>query len=215
MKQYVIIDLEMCNVPRQNKKDFFALRNEIIEIGAVLLGDDYAIADTFKTYVAPQYGEIDSYIEKLTGISQNDTKDAPMIYEALCTFLEWLPQEAVIVSWSDNDARQIQRELEYKNLLLPEMERYLATWEDCQKTFGEKMNSSKTYGLSEALIIAGIEYDENIHDALVDAKNTALLFAKMQNEEELQLISYLADEGKNDVIDSPFADFLKDFSCDA
>ena len=40
--------------------------------------------------------------------------------------------------------------------------------------------NNKKYKLSEALSIADISYDDGAHDALVDAKNTARLFAKTQ-----------------------------------
>ena len=109
---------------------------------------------------------------------------------------------------------QIRKETEAKNIEIPRLNDYLDSWIDCQKTFGEKMNSPKTYKLSEALSITGIEYDERIHDALIDAKNTALLFAKMKREPKLQLVSwYVAedDDDNNTETYSPFAELLKDF----
>ena len=104
-------------------------------------------------------------------------------------------------------------EVEMKNLDIPGLEKYLDNWEDCQKTFGEKMNSSKNYRLSEALIIADIDYDENIHDALVDAKNTALLFEKMEREKdtEFKLSPYISIGKGESFCYTPFADLLKDF----
>ena len=50
MSNYVVIDLEMCNVLGEAKKAY-GYRNEIIEIGAVLLNESYEIKDSFKTYV--------------------------------------------------------------------------------------------------------------------------------------------------------------------
>jgi len=38
-------------------------------------------------------------------------------------------------------------------------------------------------------LLLDIDYDENIHDGLVDARNTALLFRKMQTEEVFHSIS--------------------------
>ena len=70
-----------------------------------------------------------------------------------------------------------------------------------------------TYRLSEALIIADIDYDENIHDALVDAKNTALLFAKMQREPKLTLNAYLKTEETATAMFTPFAGLLEQFKC--
>ena len=56
--------------------------------------------------------------------------------------------------------------------------------------FGRKLNTNKKYKLSEALSIADICYDDGAHDALVDARNTARLFAKIQSEEEFELSPY-------------------------
>lgn len=190
MSKYVIVDLEMCKVSKNAKKEKFKNACELIEIGAVLLNDTYDIADRFKTYVSPEYGEIDSFIQKLTGISKTDVIGAPTTKEALELFVNWLPKDAILVSWSDNDEKQIRKEVELKNLYIPGLENYLDNWEDCQKVFSEKMNSPKTYNLSEALIIADIDYNENIHDGLVDAENTAMLFAKMKKEAKLKLSSY-------------------------
>ena len=52
------------------------------------------------------------------------------------------------------------------------------------------MQSEKCYKLSDALVATDICYSEREHDGLMDAWNTALLFAKMQKEQELQLNPY-------------------------
>lgn len=72
-KQYVIVDLEMCRVPKDKRTEQYTLSNEIIEIGAALVNENLEITKTFKTYVAPEYGTLDNYIKKLTGISEKRT----------------------------------------------------------------------------------------------------------------------------------------------
>lgn len=86
MSNYAMIDLEMCRIPRVLQPDHIELHNEIIQIGAVLIDNSYHISDRFSTYVCPQFGTIDDFIEKLTGIGANDVKDAPSIQEALHLF---------------------------------------------------------------------------------------------------------------------------------
>lgn len=211
MSKYAIVDLEMCRVPKGLKRKNFRCASELIEIGAVLLNDKYEIVDRFKTYVSPEYGEVDQYIQNLTGITKADTVDAPSTKEALELFVNWLPEDAILVSWSNNDERQIRKEVQLKDLYVAGLEKYLDNWEDCQKTFGEKMNSPKNYKLSEALIIADIDYDENIHDGLVDAENTAMLFAKMKREPKLKLISCYITDDDNSMYTS-FSGLLRNFS---
>ena len=77
MSKYVVVDLEMCNVPRGIKRDQFKWKNELIQIGAVLLDESLEITDKFMTYVSPEFGVIDTYIENLTRISRENIKNAP------------------------------------------------------------------------------------------------------------------------------------------
>ncbi len=197
MGKYVILDLEMCRVKKEQAAEFGS-RTELIQIGAVLVDEKLEIADSFMTYVKPQYGEIDPFIEKLTGITPENVKDAPASEQALDMLIKWMPEDALAVSWSYSDADQIIAEIDGKHIDNPRMEELLEKWIDCQYTFSEKMNNTeRSYKLSEALIIADIFYDENEHDALVDARNTAQLFIKMEKEEEFQVSQYLGSGGGN------------------
>ena len=190
MCQYAVVDLEMCKVPYGVKKDKYRWKSETIQIGAVLLNESMEIVDEFSTYVLPQFGFIDTYIKNLTGISRSNVSNAPNMKEALQKFVNWLPNNVKAVSWSRNDELQIRHEIEAKDIRIEGLDVILDNWIDCQKTFGEKMDSSKCYKLSEALVAADIMYEDGAHDGLVDAYNTALLFAKMEREPKLMLNPY-------------------------
>lgn len=190
MSKYIVLDLEMCRIPKGIKHETFKSSRELIQIGAVELNESYQITKTFMTYVKPEFGILDSTICRLTGISDHDTQFAPIAKDALNAFLNWLPEDAVLVTWSVNDINQIDDELYFKNIDLPDLYDYLDNYIDCQVLFSEKMNRDKLYNLKEALSIANVDYDTNIHDALVDAKNTALLFSKIQTEDRLVLSPY-------------------------
>lgn len=211
MSKYVIVDLEMCNVPKGIKREAYNWRNELIQIGAVVVDESLNITDEFMTLVSPEFGVIDNFIEKLTGVSRKAVQGAPKVKEALELFVNWLPSDAVLVSWSENDESQIRKEIEAKNIFIKGLDDYLDTWVDCQKTFGEKMNAQKNYKLSEALIIADIDYDEGEHDALVDAKNTAQLFVKMEREPVLVLNPYYSNQKEEETY-NPFAALLANYS---
>ena len=201
MSCYVVLDLEMCKVPRGAGRDVFQAASELIQIGAVLVDENYQIKDTFMTYVAPQFGAIDSFIQRLTSITRNHTKGAPSAKDALEAFANWLPDDACLVAWSDNDRAQIEREIRGKDINIPRLETYMDVecWIDCQALFADKLDTGKHYRLSEALLLAQIDYDEGAHDALIDARNTARLFEKVQREEVLTLSPYLI---RSDMADS-------------
>ena len=198
MSKYVIYDLEMCRVPRGEKRELFGSRQEVIQIGAVSLDENYEVVDTFMSFVKPRFGELDEFIQKLTGIKPEDIKSAPSTEEALENFIKWMPEDTVMVSWSENDPYQLYHEIDGKEIDIPRLEDLLEDSIDCQYEFEEKLHASRTYSLSEALSITGLDCDDHIHDALSDAKNTALLFAKMQKEPIMQMSKYyLSEEDMN------------------
>lgn len=190
MDRYIVLDLEMCKVPQGEIREIYDTAREIIQIGAVMLDENYNIIDHFNMLVKPEYGVIDREIYNLTGISQEDVENAPRSEDALKAFEEWIPENATLVTWSENDAIQIDDEIYFKDLSLDKLYSFIEEYIDCQEMFSQKMHTEKKYQLSEALAIANIEYDENIHTAHADAYNTALLFKKIQTEENFTLSPY-------------------------
>ena len=190
MSKYVIVDLEMCRVPYSQQTDEFPFGTEIIQIGAVALDENYEIADIFCSLVRPQYGCVDEYIHGLTGITRESTEKSEPFKAVMTRFAEWLPEDVVFVAWSDNDERQIQAEIDAKGLEEEIFDLFFDEWQDCQLLFSEKLQRNRIYKLAEALNMANIYYDDGAHDALVDAKNTALLFKKIMTEEKLTLSPY-------------------------
>ena len=213
MCKYVVMDLEMCHVSA--KVPQYRNKLEIIQIGAVLLDENFEITERFNTYVAPQYGELDSYITNLTGITEKDLTDAPHCQEALAAFLAWIPEgDTKIVSWSKSDKKQIYNEAGTKEIDLTDWQPYMDTWIDAQKVFSEKMNSSKSYGLTEALFISNITPEGTMHDGLSDAYNTAVLFRKMMTEKEFTINEYYYSVTREETehLSSSLGDLLKGFT---
>ena len=52
---YVVIDLEMCKVPKMYRNKMYKYATEIIEIGTVLLDEDFRQIATLRQYVHPEY----------------------------------------------------------------------------------------------------------------------------------------------------------------
>ena len=55
MKRYVCLDLEMSEVTSKQRRYICGLRNEIIQIGAVMLDEKYKIIGKFSNYVKPSF----------------------------------------------------------------------------------------------------------------------------------------------------------------
>ena len=113
----LIIDLEMCNVPRDYRKRSYKYANETIQIGAVLLDEDFKRIGTLCQYVHPEYGVIDYFIENLTGIKNSQVKKAPKLEEALTHMIDWLGErDYKIYAWSGSDRDQLLHEIKAKKM---------------------------------------------------------------------------------------------------
>ncbi|MBO5945415.1 MAG: exonuclease domain-containing protein [Clostridia bacterium] len=209
MASYVVVDLEMCTVPKRARESGFKYGSELIQIGAVMLDEEFVIRDSFMTYVAPEYGTINGFIRRLTGITRRHTEGAPSTREALERFADWLPDDARLVAWSGNDRAQIEHEILGKHLSIPRLDGYMSDdrWVDCQVEFARKMDTSYSFRLSEALLLADVEYDDGAHDALVDARNTARIFAKVRGTCDFAPSPYLVRSDR--VTDYTFNPFRK------
>ena len=207
LSKYVVLDLEMCRVQKKVEKEGFRYASELIQIGAVEMNERYEITRTFMTFVKPEFGALDSFIRKLTGIKPSDLENAPVAAVALREFYDWLEEDSVFVTWSDSDAIQIESELYFKDIDIPGYYRYIDNYIDCQYLFAQMFDTLRQYNLTEALIIANIEYDLNVHDAFTDAKNTAALFVKLECCEDRASFSpyYMTQEESQSYIYNSFA----------
>lgn len=126
MSQFIVVDLEMCRVPSYSAH--YPLKHETIQIGAVRLNEQYEIVDEFNTFVKPEFGRLDRFISNLTAIKGKDLKDAPTMDTALSMFIDWIPADAVVVSWSNSDLKQIKGEAKAKHLSNDRLPLILKNW---------------------------------------------------------------------------------------
>ena len=73
---WVFMDLEMKPVDKQFRRQWDLCRQEVIEFGAVKLGEDLREVDSFRALVKPAYGEIPPRYARLTGITNDMVADA-------------------------------------------------------------------------------------------------------------------------------------------
>lgn len=178
--KYIVIDLEMNVLDRKYTEEKQVCGREIIQIGAVLLDEQYQEISSFNTLVKPQYNErIEGKIENLTGIKTEMVQNAPNFREALEMFFSWchnIKDSIQIYQWSESDCEQIIRELELKKIHLePEDAGLLQRFQDFQKEYGDTLGISRALSLKDAVMYAGVDFSGREHNALDDAKNTAAL----------------------------------------
>ncbi len=185
----IFIDLEM-NPVSNSFPDFKRhCRSEIIEIGAVIMNEDLEIVDSFREYVRPQYNDrIKKNITKLTGITTDMVMEADILQEVFQRFLAWCGEEDYeICSWSESDIWQLMKELSAKQIPdYPGTSYMLNHWRDIQEEFRSTMQMENMPSLKNAVFLADLDFEGDAHDALVDARNTALLYKASRDSEGYQ-----------------------------
>ena len=173
---HVVIDLEMNEILREFEAERKISSYETIEIGAVILNEDYEEIAEYKTYVKPEINEILPPYVEITGITNEIVADSRCFSKVIPEFIDWVydncGSDYKIYSWSKS----------YSDERIDEM---LSKWIDFQKDFGKIIGAKKRVSLKDAVFYVGNDFEGKIHDALCDAKNTGLLLKLSQNREEM------------------------------
>lgn len=186
--KHIVVDLEMNEISRKYREKKAFCKMEIIEIGAVLLDENYAEIGAFKTLIKPQFNEmIEPLYTRITGITTEMVENAPFFEEGLKMFLSWcnsVNDDIQIYQWSDSDLLQIRKEMSLKDVEISARDaRLLGEWNDFQKEYGDKLMLHRQVSLKNAIMYAGLDFEGREHDALCDARNTGTLLRIIRDPE--------------------------------
>ncbi|MBQ8074033.1 MAG: exonuclease domain-containing protein [Clostridia bacterium] len=176
---YIILDLEW-NQPISWQSPVYRrigdrLIFEMIQIGAVKLGDDLAITDTLSLPIAPtHYLQIHPRIRRMTGLGAEELAGAPAFREALEQFVRWCGQDYVLLTWGCDDVSVLQQNIDFfgcGDIPLPPLC-------DIQKLFAQVHALKDRPSLQKAMELMNIPSQEGLsfHNARNDAWYTALVF---------------------------------------
>ena len=180
---HVVVDLEMNPVRQRLKEIRRQLPDEVIEIGAVKLDENFKQLGEFQRYVRPQYGKITRHINRLTGITDELLEDKQTFEVEFQNFMDWIgSKEVMLYSWSNSDINQLKNECAFK---LDGFDvQWLEThWVDLQKEFDERIGLKNSLALNHAVGAMNKNFKGTQHTALADALNTSLILTLMQDEE--------------------------------
>lgn len=167
--------------------------DEIIEIGAVKVNEKMELIDEFRAFVKPHiYKKINPRVEKLTKITEEELESGLKFKEVLKSFSEWMGNNYILCSWSDEDIRTLFRNIEYyydgynmDKLVLP----YMDIQKYCCTLLGHKKRKSLSYIAKER----GIKViGKKIHQAIDDSKVTYEIFKKLYDKNRIQ--PYIAED---------------------
>lgn len=181
--QFIVLDLEW-NQPTSYQSPVFrkigdSLLFEVIQIGAVKLGENFDILDSISIPVRPtHYLAIHPRVRRMTRLGQEELCDAPEFLEAMERFVAWCGEDYVFLTWGCDDVSVLQQNIDFFQFQRPLPRMY-----DIQRLYaqvqGLKANQQKA--LKSAMEQLGIQEDEerSFHNAMHDAYYTALVWKKL------------------------------------
>lgn len=202
MTNYIILDLEWDGSFYPKIGRFI---NQILQIGAVKLNENFDITDTFERTIKSSFSKrVSKRFAELTGITKESMLAGIPLNDAIVEYNEWVGDNAVTMTWSNSDIYTvIENE---KNLVDVKfkIEKYL----DLQKFIQGEMRIrgieiSSQISLSNAASLLNISIDETLlHNAKADSIACAALLKECYNKERFSAF----------IVDTSAPDFFEKFS---
>ena len=178
--EYVILDLEWDNVYYPPAKGFV---NQILQIGAVKLDEDFHLVDTFEKTIKSSISEkVTARFAELTGITTEKMLSGVPLKEAIEEYNTFAKDADVTMTWSDTDLYTIVDN--QKILLRDEIKFYFDKYLDLQKLVQGELqergyDSKNQISLEGAAALLGIDtLNFELHTALDDSLLCAKLLKK-------------------------------------
>ena len=190
---YIVFDLEWNRFVKMVKK---RCPDEIIQIGAVKYNSKMQCIGSFSCLVSPVlYKKIEPTVAKLTGLDMPLLKKEGVPFsKALKDFKKFIGNDALMMSWGTQDAQILRKNCHYYNpdAKLTFLEKFMDVQRYVTHTLSKDNTSNNQLSVKMAADIAGISYDEErLHDALVDATISGMVFAKTFHKERIR--KYIVD----------------------
>ena len=191
---FVIIDLEWNGSYVKKVHGFF---NEIIEIGAVKIGEDMQEKDRFQAIIRPVVSKkLTKLVTNLTSITDDELTDGTTFTGAMAAFKRWIGQEdTIILTWSTTDLLVFLEN--YRYFCHTDTIPFMTAYADLQAYAQQCMDvpSHMQPGLSKAAESLGInEEDVAHHRALDDSVLSGRILAKLYEEQAFMPFVYTADQ---------------------
>ncbi len=181
---YIILDLEWDSTYFVKQKRFI---NQILQIGAVKLNENFDIIDTFEVTVKSAISKkVTGRFARLTGITSEIMRNGISFDDAVESYNSWVGDSAVTMTWSNSDLYTILENEE--NLLCGvrfKIEKYL----DLQKFIQSEMHLKGYEDKNQVSLALAAEFlkikTDNIdfHSAKDDSLVAAYLLKKCYNKE--------------------------------
>lgn len=174
---YIILDLEATCWENDRTK-----QNEIIEIGAVMIGQDLSIKDEFQAFIKPKINpKLSEFCIKLTSINQEDVDNAAEFPAVIKDFNKWITSSGepyYLCSWGFYDKKQLKKDCELHGVDSSWIGKHISI----KHQHGKLIGVEKGVGMGAALKMLNIPLEGVHHRGIDDARNISKIFIKIFNE---------------------------------
>lgn len=221
---YIVLDMEWNRAVdyTQIVKTPIFLTGEIIQIGAVKLNERFEMIDSFQRRVVPQhYTTLHPCVAEITKLTNADLQKGEPFCDVFDAFCRWCGNDFVFLIWGTEDLSVLRKNMELHDIDTS----YMPACYNLQNIFAQQISKDfRQYGLEKALALVK-ETPFDAHDALNDAKSTALLCKHMDLSKGLAeytrrvdhrngcVESYDFEEHYVDIADALDDDYVVSFEC--
>ncbi len=181
---YIILDMEWDSAYHPASKQFI---NQILQIGAVKLDEQFNIIDTFDVIIRSSFTRrVTKRFTELTGITKEMMLKGIPLENAVIKYNEWIGNDTVTMTWSNSDLYTI---LSNEKLLLRGVKFNMDKYLDLQKYIQAEMRilgheCKSQISLGNAAQVLGITTDGyELHNAKDDSLVCAALLKSFYNEQ--------------------------------
>lgn len=195
---YIVLDLEW-NQPRFQREmveNPVHLTGEIIQIGAVKLNRHFKIKKELNLLVCPQYyRKMHRKVSRITGLQNEDVKKGLPFPKAFRKLSRFCGKDFVFLTWGPDDVPMLRDNLRLFGI----DEDFIPKSYDLQVFYAHQIEGTmRQYALEDAIEKLG-EKPFHAHDALCDARSTALICRHLDMKKGFEEYSLLA----GDITDPP------------
>lgn len=194
--KYIVLDLEWNSAYYKPQGRFI---NEIIQIGAVKLNEEFVVEDTFQVYIKSQIvKKLSNRTINLTGITNEQMNSGISFRDAVVKYNTWAGDNSITMTWSDSDLYAI---VENSRIFLDNSLKFsLYGYLDLQSYIQGELRLlghpiTNQISLANAAAMLGISTDSfELHNAKDDSYLSALMLKKTYNFERFtKLLRNAAD----------------------
>lgn len=190
---YIVLDIEF-----NGRKFASPLPMEVIEIGAVRLNEQLEQVNTFSAFIKPVYfAKLNSFIQKKTGILQEQIDTADGFVKVIKQFQEWLAQSenVLLITWGGEDMKRIILDTRMHKL---NDQYWMSTpYFDLLKGYTRLKGLTNDISVEGALEQLNIPSTGQAHRALDDAIMTSNIFQNVFDQLDFSRQQYYVDKYTN------------------